>query len=39
MVQKVAIAGDGAAGLVAVKCCPDEGQHPVCFEQNDNIGK
>ena len=37
--KKVAVVGGGISGLVAIKCCLDEGLHPVCFEQHDDIGK
>ena len=37
--KKVAIVGAGASGLIAIKCCLNEGLNPVCFEQHDDIGK
>ncbi|XP_072345253.1 flavin-containing monooxygenase 5-like [Scyliorhinus torazame] len=36
--KHVAIIGGGASGLVATKCCLEEGMEPVCFEKNDDIG-
>lgn len=36
--KRVAIIGAGASGLVAIKCCLDEGLEPVCFEKSDGIG-
>ncbi|XP_061181036.1 flavin-containing monooxygenase 5-like [Saccostrea echinata] len=38
MTKKVAVIGSGASGLTAIKCCVDEGLHPVCFERTDHIG-
>ncbi|XP_062616301.1 flavin-containing monooxygenase 5-like [Saccostrea cucullata] len=38
MTKKVAVIGSGASGLTAIKCCLDEGLHPVCFERTDHIG-
>eukprot|EP00118_Oscarella_pearsei_P011254 m.74257 g.74257 ORF g.74257 m.74257 type:complete len:532 (+) comp35878_c0_seq1:151-1746(+) len=35
---KVAVIGAGASGLASIKCCLDEGLHPVCFEQQMDIG-
>ena len=37
--KRVAVVGGGMSGLVAIKCCLDEGLEPVCFEQHDDIGK
>ena len=39
IMKKVAIVGAGASGLIAIKCCLNEGLNPVCFEQHDDIGK
>ena len=36
--KRVAILGAGASGLVAMKCCVDEGLVPVCFEKTSEIG-
>ncbi|XP_061182954.1 flavin-containing monooxygenase 5-like [Saccostrea echinata] len=38
MTKDVAVIGSGASGLTAIKCCVDEGLHPVCFERTDHIG-
>ncbi|KAM8930420.1 flavin-containing monooxygenase 5-like [Pelodytes ibericus] len=38
MGKKVAVIGAGASGLVAIKCCLDEGLEPTCFEKSDDIG-
>uniref|UniRef100_A0A8C4THY5 Flavin-containing monooxygenase n=1 Tax=Erpetoichthys calabaricus TaxID=27687 RepID=A0A8C4THY5_ERPCA len=38
MKRRVAVIGAGASGLVAIKCCLDEGLEPVCFEYSDGIG-
>ena len=37
--KTVAIIGGGVSGLVAIKCCVEEGIEPVCFEQRDEVGK
>ncbi|XP_065830618.1 flavin-containing monooxygenase 5-like [Oscarella lobularis] len=34
----VAVIGAGASGLASIKCCLDDGLHPVCFEQQSDIG-
>ncbi|XP_072018168.1 dimethylaniline monooxygenase [N-oxide-forming] 2-like [Amphiura filiformis] len=36
--KKVAIIGAGTSGLVAMKCCLDEGLVPVCYERTSDIG-
>ncbi|XP_013400166.1 dimethylaniline monooxygenase [N-oxide-forming] 5 [Lingula anatina] len=36
--KKVAVIGAGSSGLVAIKCCLDEGLSPVCFERSADIG-
>ncbi len=36
--KRVAIIGAGTCGLVATKCCLDEGLEPVCIEKTNNIG-
>ncbi len=38
MTKKVAIIGAGTAGLIAIKCCLDEGLEPVCYEKTKDIG-
>uniref|UniRef100_A0A8C9LC42 Flavin-containing monooxygenase n=1 Tax=Pavo cristatus TaxID=9049 RepID=A0A8C9LC42_PAVCR len=38
MVRQVAVIGAGASGLVATKCCLDEGLEPTCFERSEDIG-
>ncbi|XP_030061784.1 dimethylaniline monooxygenase [N-oxide-forming] 2 [Microcaecilia unicolor] len=38
MVKRVAVIGAGASGLVAIKCCLDEGLEPTCFEGSSDIG-
>ncbi|XP_040262949.1 flavin-containing monooxygenase 5-like isoform X2 [Bufo bufo] len=38
MRKKVAVIGAGASGLVAIKCCLEEGLEPTCFERTDDIG-
>uniref|UniRef100_A0A8C3LSR9 Flavin-containing monooxygenase n=1 Tax=Chrysolophus pictus TaxID=9089 RepID=A0A8C3LSR9_CHRPC len=38
MVRRVAVIGAGASGLVATKCCLDEGLEPTCFERSEDIG-
>ncbi|XP_044156867.1 flavin-containing monooxygenase 5-like [Bufo gargarizans] len=38
MKKKVAVIGAGASGLVAIKCCLEEGLEPTCFERTDDIG-
>nr|KAG5714538.1 hypothetical protein BaRGS_006984 [Batillaria attramentaria] len=38
MAKRVAVIGGGCAGLVATKCCLDEGLEPVCFERTDEVG-
>ncbi|CAF1110405.1 unnamed protein product [Didymodactylos carnosus] len=38
VVQKVAIIGGGVSGLIAIKCCLEEGLIPVCYEMTDDIG-
>ncbi|XP_068096027.1 flavin-containing monooxygenase 5-like [Hyperolius riggenbachi] len=38
MRKKVAVIGAGASGLVAIKCCLDEGLEPTCFERTEDIG-
>ncbi|NXX51640.1 FMO1 monooxygenase, partial [Tricholaema leucomelas] len=36
--MKVAVVGAGVSGLVATKCCLDEGLEPTCFEKSQDIG-
>ena len=36
--KRVAVIGEGASGLAAVKCCLDEGLNVVCFERGHYIG-
>ena len=36
--MSVAVVGAGVSGLVATKCCLDEGLEPTCFEQSQDIG-
>ncbi|XP_030063089.1 dimethylaniline monooxygenase [N-oxide-forming] 5-like [Microcaecilia unicolor] len=38
MAKRVAVIGAGSSGLVAIKCCLDEGLEPTCFEGTDDIG-
>ncbi|XP_063796096.1 flavin-containing monooxygenase 5-like [Pseudophryne corroboree] len=38
MGKKVAVIGAGASGLVAIKCCLEEGLEPTCFERSEDIG-
>ncbi|XP_053549842.1 flavin-containing monooxygenase 5 isoform X2 [Bombina bombina] len=38
MTKTVAVIGAGASGLVAIKCCLDEGLEPTCYEKTDDIG-
>lgn len=38
MVRRVAVIGAGSSGLVATKCCLDEGLEPTCFERSEDIG-
>ncbi|XP_065600158.1 dimethylaniline monooxygenase [N-oxide-forming] 2-like isoform X2 [Cyrtonyx montezumae] len=38
MVHRVAVIGAGASGLVATKCCLDEGLEPTCFERSEDLG-
>ena len=37
--HRVAVIGGGVAGLAAIKNCLEEGLHPTCFEQYDDIGE
>ncbi|XP_063796088.1 dimethylaniline monooxygenase [N-oxide-forming] 2-like isoform X2 [Pseudophryne corroboree] len=36
--MKVAVIGAGNSGLIAIKCCLDEGLEPTCFEMSEDIG-
>ncbi|NXD82935.1 FMO1 monooxygenase, partial [Halcyon senegalensis] len=36
--MRVAVVGAGVSGLVAIKCCLEEGLEPTCFEQSQDIG-
>ncbi|XP_053549843.1 flavin-containing monooxygenase 5 [Bombina bombina] len=38
MTKTVAVIGAGTSGLVAIKCCLDEGLEPTCYEKTDDIG-
>nr|XP_009858786.2 dimethylaniline monooxygenase [N-oxide-forming] 2-like isoform X1 [Ciona intestinalis] len=38
MVKRVCVIGAGAAGLVSVKSCLDDGLEPVCYEFSSEIG-
>ena len=38
MAKRVAIIGAGTSGLLAIKCCLEEGLEPVCFEKTKDIG-
>ncbi|XP_070532511.1 dimethylaniline monooxygenase [N-oxide-forming] 2-like [Ptychodera flava] len=36
--KRIAVIGAGVCGLVSIKSCLEEGLHPVCYEQNNDIG-
>lgn len=36
--KRVAVIGAGVSGLIAIKCCLDEGLEPVCIEKSTGIG-
>ncbi|XP_070532004.1 flavin-containing monooxygenase 5-like [Ptychodera flava] len=38
MPKRIAVIGAGASGLIAMKCCLDEGLEPVCFDKGTDIG-
>ncbi|XP_022108773.1 dimethylaniline monooxygenase [N-oxide-forming] 5-like [Acanthaster planci] len=38
MSKRVAVIGAGTSGMVAIKCCLDEGLRVTCFERSDRVG-